>query len=77
MGQSVVAYSLGNFVWYDNSPPNDLTGLLSVELSDAGPVTSFAPARIDTMGRPVPLSGAAADAASATVASLAPGAGRC
>lgn len=73
----LVAYSLGNFVWYDNAPPNDLTGLLSVELSDAGAVTSFAPARIDTAGRPVPLTGAAADAASAALSSLAPGAGRC
>jgi poly-gamma-glutamate synthesis protein (capsule biosynthesis protein) len=69
---------MGNFVWYDNSPPNDLTGLLSVDL-DLGGVTGyeFAPARIDDNGTPVPLSGQAAADARAHLASLTPGAGRC
>jgi hypothetical protein len=55
-GAKAVAYSLGNFIWYDNQPPNDLTGLFSVELDQTGvAATSFAPARIDTMGRPIPV----------------------
>jgi hypothetical protein len=74
----LVAYSLGNFVWYNNAPPNDLTGVLSVEL-DAGGVGGydFTPARIDNNGRPVPLSGQAAADAVGHLASLTPGAGRC
>ncbi|HEX2040954.1 MAG TPA: CapA family protein [Acidimicrobiales bacterium] len=74
----LVAYSLGNFVWYNNAPPNDLTGLLSVELgSDGVRGYEFAPARIDGHGRPMPLSGQAAAHAVGHLASLAPGAGRC
>ena len=71
-------YSLGNFVWYDNTPPNDLTGLLSVTL-DAGGVRDhdFTPARVDGTGRPVPLIGQAASDARDVLASLTPGAGRC
>ena len=55
-GSRVVAYSLGNFVWYDNTSPNDLTGLFSVELGDTG-VRGYglSPARIDSTGTPVPL----------------------
>ena len=77
-GATLVDYSLGNFVWYDNTPPNDLTGLLSVTL-DTGGVRDhdFAPARIDGNGRPVPLSGPPADDARGVLASLTPGAGRC
>jgi len=73
-----VAYSLGNFVWYNNAPPNDLTGVLSVELAEGGVRShEFAPARIDRLGRPVPLSGQASADALAHLASLTPGAGRC
>ena len=74
----LVAYSMGNFVWYNHAPPNDLTGLLSVEL-DADGVRGydFAPARIDGHGRPIPLTGQAATDAGNHLASLTPGAGRC
>ncbi|HEX2851148.1 MAG TPA: CapA family protein [Acidimicrobiales bacterium] len=78
VGGSMVAYSLGNFVWYDNSPPADLTGVLSVELAQSGvTATEFTPARIDGGGRPIPLTGDAATAARAYLASLAPASGRC
>jgi hypothetical protein len=55
-GTKAVAYSLGNFIWYNNQSPNDLTGLFSVELDQTGvAATHFAPARIDSMGRPIPV----------------------
>jgi Bacterial capsule synthesis protein PGA_cap len=77
-GGKLVGYSVGNFIWYNHSPPNDLTGLLSVELDSAGVRShDFVPARIDGNGRPVPLTGAAAADALARLASLAPGGGRC
>ena len=77
-GGRLVAYSLGNFVWYNNAPPNDLTGLLSVDLDTSGVAGyEFAPARIDRNGRPVPLEGRAAADAVRHLGSLAPGAGRC
>jgi hypothetical protein len=77
-GSRLVAYSLGNFVWYNNSPPNDLTGLLSVEFDHAGVRGyEFAPARIDGNGTPVPLTGTAAAHALGTLNSLRLGAGRC
>jgi hypothetical protein len=77
-GGRLVMYSLGNFVWYNNAPPNDLTGLLSVQLDTTGVNSyAFAPARIDRDGRPVPLTGQAAVDAVAVLQSLAPGAGRC
>jgi poly-gamma-glutamate capsule biosynthesis protein CapA/YwtB (metallophosphatase superfamily) len=74
----LVGYSMGNFVWYANTPPNDQTGLLSVSL-DAGGVAGYelTPARVDDNGRPVPLSGQAAADAVRSFDSLSPGAGRC
>jgi hypothetical protein len=77
-GGRLVAYSMGNFIWYNNQPPNDLTGLLSVEL-DHGGVRGyeFDPARIDGTGSPIPLSGQARDDAIAHLRSLTPGSGRC
>ena len=72
---SVVAYSLGNFVWYSGNP---LTGLLSADLGSNGVESyDFVPARIDGTGSPQPLSGQEATDARAYVASLVPGAGRC
>jgi poly-gamma-glutamate synthesis protein (capsule biosynthesis protein) len=57
-GNKLVIYSLGNFVWYDNTPPNDLTGVLSVQLGPAGVEGyDFHPARIDATGSPIPISG--------------------
>jgi len=73
-GGKLVGYSMGNFVWYNNQPPNDLTGLLSVELEPGGVKGhQFAPARIDGHGRPIPLSGQAAADAVNRLNSLTPG----
>ncbi|HVF33428.1 MAG TPA: CapA family protein [Acidimicrobiales bacterium] len=62
----VTAYSLGNFVWYHDRPPSDLTGVLDVTLSSgvAGPgaEVAFHPARIGGDGHPRPLSGDEAEA---------------
>jgi hypothetical protein len=72
---AVVAYSLGNFVWYSGNPA---TGLLSVGLGPDGVGDhDLVPARVDGTGSPVPLSGQAADDVRAHVRSLTPGAGRC
>ena len=70
----LVHYSGGNFIWYNNSSPNDLTGLLTVELGEGGVRRhEFAPARIDNMGRPIPLTGQAAADVRARLDSLTPG----
>jgi hypothetical protein len=74
----LVDYSMGDFVWYQNSSPSDQTGLLSVQLGPGGATGyDFAPARVDDSGSPQPLSGQAATDARARLDSLAPGAGRC
>jgi hypothetical protein len=74
-GTALIAYSLGNFVWYSGNPA---TGLLSVELGPTGVAThELAPARIDDTGSPQPLTGQPAADVRSHVASLAPGAGRC
>jgi len=77
-GSGLVDYSLGDFVWYADNPPGNLTGFLTADL-DPGGVTSYQlhPARIDGTGSPQPLGGVDAAAASTYVASLAPGAGTC
>ncbi|HVM09953.1 MAG TPA: CapA family protein [Acidimicrobiales bacterium] len=54
------AYSLGNFVWYHNRPPSDLTAVLDVELDDLV-TTNVRPARIGGDGRPVLLDGSTAE----------------
>ncbi|MCZ7526816.1 MAG: CapA family protein [Acidimicrobiia bacterium] len=77
-GRGLVAYSLGNFVWYHSRPPSSTTGVLTASLDRRGVVAHrFVPARIDGAGRPVPLGGVEAEAVAAEVAALAPGAGRC
>ena len=49
----VTAYSLGNFVWYHNSPPSDVTGVLEAGVHRDGSVaTAFLPATIGADGRP-------------------------
>ena len=74
----LVDYSMGDFVWYQNEPPSDQTGLLSVDLDPTGADGyDFVPARIDDNGSPRPLSGQAATDARAHLDALAPGAGRC
>jgi poly-gamma-glutamate capsule biosynthesis protein CapA/YwtB (metallophosphatase superfamily) len=56
-GDTLVAYGLGNFVWYHDRPA--ATGVLSVTLDADGVVAkSWTPARVSpTDGRPVPLTG--------------------
>lgn len=75
---TVVAYGLGNLVFYASSDVARTTALLTVTLDDGGardPVLT--PARIDAEGSPRLLQGAAAEAVRAEVAGLAPGAGTC
>jgi capsule synthesis protein PGA_cap len=75
---TVVDYSLGNFAFYADNPPDNLTGLLTVDLGPGGATGyAFDPARMDSSGSPRPLSGSDASSALAYVASLAPGAGTC
>lgn len=58
-GDALVAYGLGNFVWYHDRQAR--TGVLSVTLDDDGVVSkSWTPARVSPVdGRPVPVTGAA------------------
>jgi poly-gamma-glutamate capsule biosynthesis protein CapA/YwtB (metallophosphatase superfamily) len=57
----VTAYSLGNFVWYHDSPPSDVTGILDVTVDTGVSVaTTFRPAEIGPDGHPRLLDGAAA-----------------
>lgn len=54
----LVAYSLGNFVWYHNRAPSRFTGILEVELPLLDqPQWSFVPAEIGLDGSPYPVSG--------------------
>ena len=56
LGDTYVDYGLGNFLWYHNHNPE--TGVLRLTISDGQVVgDSWAPARIQTFGRPVPLRG--------------------
>jgi poly-gamma-glutamate synthesis protein (capsule biosynthesis protein) len=58
----VTAYSLGNFVWYHDTPPSDVTGILDVTVDPGASVaTTFRPAEIGADGHPRLLQGAAAD----------------
>jgi poly-gamma-glutamate synthesis protein (capsule biosynthesis protein) len=77
-GGRLIDYSMGDFVWYQNQPPSDQTGLLSVSLGPSGVEGyDFAPARVDDNGSPQPLTGQDASNARSKLDSLAPGAGRC
>ena len=55
--QRVTAYSLGNFVWYHDEPPSDLTGVLEVAADNAGMHPVFHPARVTAAGTPALLQG--------------------
>ena len=78
IGAGLVDFSLGDFVWYADNFPGNLTALLSVELGSGGtPGYQVRPARVDGSGSPQPLAGANASSALAYIASLAPGAGAC
>ncbi len=71
LGKAYVDYGLGNFVFYATSPVQQASGVLTLTLSGRT-VTSaaWAPARISS-GLPLPLTGAAATAASAVVGATA------
>jgi poly-gamma-glutamate synthesis protein (capsule biosynthesis protein) len=57
LGDTYVDYGLGNFLWYHNHEPE--TGVLRLTIRDGQVVgDSWAPARIQTFGRPLPLRGA-------------------
>lgn len=55
-GDTYVDYGLGNFLWYHDHQPE--TGVLRLTIRDGHVVEdSWVPARIQTYGRPLPLSG--------------------
>ncbi len=68
---TLVAYSLGNFVWYHSAAPSSSTGVLEVTLP--GNAWTLHPAVIGEGGAPFPVEGAAADAIHARVAARSPG----
>lgn len=74
---AVVAYSLGNFVWYSSGGLSAQTGVLTATLDDAGATSSFAPAQIGGDGSPRPVEGEAAAVAVQRVEELVPGTGGC
>lgn len=56
IGETYVDYGLGNFLWYHNAHPE--TGVLRLRLEDGHVVSDrWLPARMETWGRPLPLSG--------------------
>ncbi len=70
----LVAYSLGNFVWYHNRAPSRYTGVLTVELPLLDqPSWSFLPAEIGSDGRPHPAAGGTAAAITERLTSRSPG----
>jgi hypothetical protein len=61
---SYVNYGLGNFVWYHDLAPD--TGVLKLQVEDGEVVSDeWVPALIQPDGRPAPLTGSAAERASA------------
>lgn len=74
LGQTYVAYGLGNFLWWrDNAYSND-TGVVTVRLRGGRVVAAqLTPARIDAAGVPQPAAGAQA----ARIRSEFAGLGRC
>lgn len=64
LGAAYVAYSLGDLVWFADSPVSADTGLLQLTVHNGGVTrASFTPARIPATGQAVPLTGTAAEAA--------------
>ena len=69
LGDTYVAYGLGNFLWYHDGVPD--SGVLRVRVEDGHVVSDgWAPARIPQIGPPVPLHGRARAAAVARWRSL-------
>lgn len=81
LDDAVVAYSLGNFVWYAKSDESGTTGVLTVELGgDEGASWAFEPAMIDDTGSPQPVAEAdpeRAEEISALLADRSPGGDAC
>jgi poly-gamma-glutamate capsule biosynthesis protein CapA/YwtB (metallophosphatase superfamily) len=75
---ALVAYSLGNLVWYHSRLPSAQTALLHVTLQ-SGTVTAYdvMPVVIDGDGRPVPVGGQVADDIRGATVAFRPGAGIC
>jgi poly-gamma-glutamate capsule biosynthesis protein CapA/YwtB (metallophosphatase superfamily) len=72
LGQTYVAYGLGNFVWWrSNSEISVETGVLDLTVDDGRVVgVDFVPARIDDTGIPQPRVGPDAEQAEADFAAL-------
>ncbi len=71
---ALVAYSMGNFVWYHNQAPSRYTGVLQVELPVLDdPAWSFVPAEIAADGSPYPASGTQGDAIGDRIVDGSPG----
>lgn len=75
----LVAWSLGNFVFYATRPIARQTGVLTVTFDPTGAVTAsrFDPARIDGSGSPVPQQGKAGADIRARLDRVTPGHGTC
>jgi poly-gamma-glutamate synthesis protein (capsule biosynthesis protein) len=75
----LVAYSMGNFVFYAHRPIARVSGILTVSFAPDGTVTDhqFDPVHLDTQGRPVPVTGPARDRAISDYARLSPGQSGC
>jgi poly-gamma-glutamate synthesis protein (capsule biosynthesis protein) len=75
---ALVAYSLGNLVWYHSRLPSAETAVLEVDV-EAGRVVDHRvrPAVIDALGRPVPVSGDRGARIAGATAAYRPGAGVC
>ncbi|MEV0650479.1 CapA family protein [Phytomonospora sp. NPDC050363] len=71
MGDSYVAYGLGNFLWYRDDAYSNDTGVLELSVADGELTgTAFVPAFIDGDGRPVPSEGTEADRITGKLAGL-------
>ncbi|MFF3067289.1 CapA family protein [Kitasatospora sp. NPDC057936] len=67
LGNTYIGYGFGNFLWYgtSNYPFSNETGVTTLTVTGDGRVAgeAFAPATVDDRGVPVPVTGAAAEAA--------------
>ena len=71
---SLVAYSLGNFVWYHDRAPSRFTGVLEVDLPlIEEPAWRFTPAEIGPDGSPHPVTGGGGAAITGRLLARSPG----
>jgi poly-gamma-glutamate synthesis protein (capsule biosynthesis protein) len=74
LGGALVAYSMGNFVWYHNSAPSRFTGILEVKLPLLDdPSWTFVPAEIGSDGAPRLAGGTLGESIAGRVTSRSPG----